>query len=81
VNREEAKRYLKCFRPCKPIDLSTKYPGVDNEGLDLLKKMLCFNPNKRISANEAIKDQYFDDIRLIEQEEFEVCNIDLAFID
>lgn len=30
--------------------------------------MLRFNPNERISAEEAIKDAYFDDIRLPEQE-------------
>jgi len=26
--------------------------------------MLKFNPNERITAEEAIKDSYFDDIRL-----------------
>ena len=41
--------------------------------------MLEFNPNKRISAEEAIKLDYFDDIRILEQENFEVCNIDLKF--
>lgn len=66
VNREEAKRYLKCFRPCEPIDLAEKYPAVDQEGIDLLIKMLRFNPNDRISAFDAIKDPYFDDIRLSE---------------
>lgn len=30
--------------------------------------MLKFNPNQRITAEEAIKDSYFDDIRLPEQE-------------
>jgi len=43
--------------------------------------MLVFNPNKRISAEEALKDPYFDEIRLEEQEEFEPVDIDLCFID
>ena len=30
--------------------------------------MLKFNPNQRITAEEAIKDSYFDDIRLPDQE-------------
>lgn len=41
--------------------------------------MLEFNPNKRITAKEAIKDPYFDEVRIPEQEEFEICNIDLDF--
>ena len=33
-----------------------------------MKKMLEFNPNKRITAAEAVMNDYFDDIRLPEQE-------------
>ena len=43
--------------------------------------MLKFSPNERITAEEALKDSYFDDIRLEDQEEFEPCNIDLSFIE
>lgn len=43
--------------------------------------MLKFNPEKRITAEEAIQDPYFDEVRIIEQEEFEICNIDLDFDD
>jgi hypothetical protein len=43
--------------------------------------MLKFSPNDRISAEEALKDPYFDDIRLEDQEEFATCDIDLSFID
>ena len=41
--------------------------------------MLEFNPGKRISALEALKDSYFDDVRIKGQEEFETCGIDLQF--
>lgn len=50
------------------INLHDLYPGTESAGIELLKKMLKFNPNKRITAEEAIKDSYFDDIRLPEQE-------------
>ena len=43
--------------------------------------MLEFNPNKRISAVEAIADPYFDDIRLPEQEVFETPKINLPVDD
>ena len=43
--------------------------------------MLEFNPENRISAEEAIKDDYFDEVRLPEQEEFKKVDIDLSFID
>lgn len=46
------------------MDLEEKYPGTDPRGLELLSKMLAFNPRKRITAEDALKDSYFDDIRL-----------------
>jgi serine/threonine protein kinase len=48
------------------MDLKEKYPGTNEEGLRLLSRMLEFNPNKRISTEEAMKDPYFNDIRIPE---------------
>ena len=45
------------------------YPGTANAGIEILKKMLKLNPNERITAEQAINDSYFDDIRLPEQED------------
>ena len=49
-------------------------------------KMLEFSPIKRITAEDALKGPYFDDIRLPEQEVFisadeANCDIDLQFDD
>jgi serine/threonine protein kinase len=57
---------VKSFPPCERIDLKVLYPGTEDQGISLLYKMLEFNPNKRITAEQAIKDPYFDDIRLPE---------------
>jgi serine/threonine protein kinase len=42
------------------------YPGTDVRGLKLLQQMLEFNPTKRLTAEEILKDSYFDDIRIQE---------------
>jgi serine/threonine protein kinase len=46
--------------------LNELFPGTDNGGIEILKKMLRLNPNERITAEQAINDPYFDDIRLPE---------------
>jgi serine/threonine protein kinase len=61
------------------IDLMDKYPGTEPEGLAILYQMLSFNPNSRISADEAISDPYFDEVRILEQEELEPGEISLPF--
>jgi hypothetical protein len=43
--------------------------------------MLEFNPEKRISTEQALKNPYFDDIREEAQEKFDSIEIDLSFID
>jgi len=37
-------------------------PGLSPEGLDLLEAMLVHDPNKRISAKEALKHPYLKDV-------------------
>ncbi|CAD2222914.1 mitogen-activated protein kinase [Angomonas deanei] len=34
-------------------------PSADNVALDLISKMLCFNPHKRISTEQALQHPYF----------------------
>jgi len=37
-------------------------PGLDEEGLDLLDKMLKCNPVDRITAKEAMQHPYLSDV-------------------
>lgn len=45
------------FQECSPF--SELFPGNDEDTLDLLQQMLRFDPNKRISASEALKHPFF----------------------
>ena len=53
-----AQKYLlkKSERP--PLDVKAKYPGVSDLGLDLLRKMMQFHPDKRISVDDAMRHPY-----------------------
>ncbi len=57
---------MRSFKPIYPLNLEDKYPGTDLRGLTILRRMLEFSPVKRITAEEALKDSYFDDIRIAE---------------
>ena len=37
-------------------------PKLNNDGLDLLQKLLEFDPEKRISAADALEHPFFKDI-------------------
>ena len=37
-------------------------PGLSADGLDLLERMLVHDPNKRISAKDAMKHPYLKDV-------------------
>ena len=43
----------------------TNFSRVHAEGIDLLKKLLVYDKNERITPTEALKHPYFDVIRAI----------------
>ncbi|PNH07529.1 Cyclin-dependent kinase B1-1 [Tetrabaena socialis] len=45
-----------------PQDLHRIFPTLEEAGLDLMKAMFHYDPAMRISAKEAIKHSYFDDL-------------------
>jgi serine/threonine protein kinase len=58
VGSPRAQDYIRSL-PIKPrIPFATLYPHANPAALDLLAKMLCFDPAKRISCEEALGHPY-----------------------
>jgi serine/threonine protein kinase len=51
---------LKGLKKKAPGDWSTYIPRCDPTALDLLKRMLQFSPEKRITVKDAIKHPFFN---------------------
>lgn len=62
--RPQARGYLESL-PYKPrVPWTDLFPGADPRALDLLHRMLTFNPHRRITVEEALAhpylEQYYD---------------------
>lgn len=44
-------------------DMKKLVPRLDDAGIDLLLRMLEYEPNNRITADDAMKHPYFDDLK------------------
>lgn len=59
IHNVKARTYLQSL-PIKPkVPFSRLYPDADPRALDLLDRMLTFNPNNRITVDEALAHPYF----------------------
>ncbi|KAL2905529.1 Mitogen-activated protein kinase 7 [Bienertia sinuspersici] len=62
VHDVRALLYLHSMPYSRGVHLATLYPRADRLALDLLQKMLVFDPNKRITVIEALQHPYLDDL-------------------
>jgi len=62
---EQLKEFKRDFPKWKPQKLRTIIPQLDDEGIELLEKMLMYKPADRISARTALCDIYFRDLELV----------------
>jgi mitogen-activated protein kinase 15 len=49
---------LESLPPTKAKKIRDMFPTASDEALDLMKNLLHFNPNKRLTAAEALKHPY-----------------------
>lgn len=58
-----ANEYIKKLEMAPTKTLESLYPGADSRAIDLLKKMLQFNPSKRCTADEALEHEFLACVR------------------
>ena len=58
IRNSKARSFITSLPRRTRVDWDIMYPKADKQGLDLLSKLLSFNPNKRYTANDAINHPY-----------------------
>ena len=83
VSDPNAVLYLKSLSQKKKnkINFKAKFPGSSEESLDLLQKMLIFDPKKRITVQQSLEHPFFKSIRDPSKEEEATFNLEFEFED
>lgn len=68
INSPFAATMLQSINPSKPKALSSILPRTGEDGLDMIKQCLQFNPTKRFSAIEGLGHQYVQKFHNTEEE-------------
>jgi mitogen-activated protein kinase 1/3 len=71
--------YLKSLKVRQKKNLKTKFPGSSDDALDLLEKMIKFNPGKRITVDQALNHKFFADIKDVKKEIEADFNLEFEF--
>mmetsp|Transcript_21710 Transcript_21710/g.69922 ORF Transcript_21710/g.69922 Transcript_21710/m.69922 type:complete len:502 (+) Transcript_21710:17-1522(+) len=68
VQQHRFQRVLRRLPRKDPLDLRQRYPSADSASLELLRRMIMFDPRKRITVKEALASPFFADIRQPDKE-------------
>ena len=69
VADQVAKEYISSFPKYKGLSLCQRFPAAHPDAIHLLNQTLQYNPFQRITAKEALRHNYFMDIRDKKSEE------------
>jgi len=79
VTDAKALEYLNSFPAKEKVDLKTMYPGAGEEAIDLLHRILIFNPYFRITVDECLAHPFFKKVRKAEKEVISTETISFEF--
>ena len=55
--------YLSSFQKRPKKEFKTIFPAASDDAIDLLTRLLIFNPEDRITIEECLKHPFFDKVR------------------
>lgn len=79
IQNESAKRYIRSLPRRQKVPWSTLYPKADPIALDLINKMLVFNPAKRYTCEQCLRHPYFKELHNPEDETVSDVTFDWSF--
>lgn len=71
IKDREAQLYLQKLTskgPIPPCDLSARFPKANRQELDLLRRLLQFDVEKRMTVDQALEHPYLEDVRDLKAE-------------
>ena len=79
VTSDKVLAYVNSFPEQKKIDLATLYPAAGEDALDLLRRILVFNPYFRITVEEALNHKFLSEVRTQSSEVLAPSIIEIEF--
>jgi mitogen-activated protein kinase 1/3 len=79
LEREDAKRYIRCFAARQGEGLQARFPMVEPDSIDILNQMLRFNPSSRTAVATMLEHNLFVEIKDPEMETTAPTHIILDF--
>lgn len=68
IESEQGKKFIKSLPKATKKEFSSLFPKANKVGLDLLSRMLAFNPKNRLTVEECLAHHYFNGLHSEEVE-------------
>ena len=68
IGNDNALKYIRSLPKRSKQHFQTLFPKANPVGLDLLSRMLVFNPDKRFTVEECLAHPYFEDLHEPDEE-------------